>query len=518
MRLRDAREVPEGHRIEADLCIIGAGAAGLALAHALRAAAPRVVVLESGGPEPDAATQALCEGSLLGIEDFPLQASRLRGLGGTTNHWTAWVHPLDAADLEKRAWVPHSGWPLRFSELAPYYARARRFFELPERAFDPAAWEQGEELRAWRFAGDAVASRIVQIVPPERRRLGQTLRAALEAAPNVEVYLHASVLEIVADREQRRIEHLAVRTPEGRSFTARARGYVLAAGGIENARLLLLSTGASPAGLGNDHDLVGRFFQNHPEQARAVDLLATPRAPSAAFYAMRRSGASLIVGSLVLSERVQRQEQLQNCSFRIERTLPLRPRGAGAGLGLAANALDADVRRVAFDADGPRPEGGPRAEAEAERAPAVHWLRLHAEPAPNRESRVRLGDHRDAFGQRRVVLDWRLAPGDSQAVRRTLEVLARAWGASGFGRARSRFPAAGFAGFNPRGSFHHMGTTRMHDDPKQGVVDREGRVHGVANLWVAGSSVFPTYGTVNPTLTIVALTLRLADHLRGVLR
>jgi choline dehydrogenase-like flavoprotein len=530
MRLRDARELPEGHRIEADLCIVGAGAAGLALADALRGAPLRVAVLESGGKEPDAAMQSLCAGSQVGIQDFPLDATRLRALGGTTNHWTAWTHPLDPLDLEPRAWVPHSGWPLRAAELAPLYERAGRFFGLPERPFDVAAWEDGEGVRAWRFAGGSVASRIVQIVPPERRRLGQTLRAGLEAAPNVELYLHASVLELVPDAGQRRVEHLALRTPEGRRFEARARAYVLAAGGIENARLLLLSTRASPAGLGNDRDLVGRFFQNHPEQGRAVDLLATPRAPGAGFYAMRPARGALVVGAFALAERIQRQEQLMNCGFRIERTLALRRRGAGPAPEAGADgapaspgqrdgedALDAPLRRVAFDADGSGGQGGALAQAAVAPEPALHVLRLHAEPAPNPESRVRLGDHRDAFGQRRVVLDWRLSDADSRSVRRTLERLAREWGAAGFGRARSRFPAAGFADFDPRGSFHHMGTTRMHDDPNQGVVDRDARVHGVANLWIAGSSVFPTYGTVNPTLTIVALTLRLADHLRGAL-
>jgi choline dehydrogenase-like flavoprotein len=220
------------------------------------------------------------------------------------------------------------------------------------------------------------------------------------------------------------------------------------------------------------------------------------------------------VGSLALSERLQREHRLPGCGFRLDASRPLRRRAEPAASGEDADRLDDAVRRVALaldDGDAALPE---RAQS-APTGPVVHWMHLTAEPAPNVESRVRLGDGRDAFGQRRVVLDWRLSPEDSDGARRSLALLARAWAAAGWGRARSRFPEAGFAALGPRGSFHHMGTTRMHDDPKQGVCDRNARVHGVANLWVAGSSLFPTYGTVNPTLTIVALALRLAEHLRG---
>jgi choline dehydrogenase-like flavoprotein len=137
-----------------------------------------------------------------------------------------------------------------------------------------------------------------------------------------------------------------------------------------------------------------------------------------------------------------------------------------------------------------------------------------AEPAPNPDSQLRLGDERDALGQRRVVLDWRIAASDSISVRRTLEVVACELGASGLGRARILFPEDGFAELDPTGSHHHMGTTRMHRDPNEGVVDANCRVHGISNLFVAGSSVFPTFGTANPTYTLLALAFRLSDHLQ----
>ena len=138
-----------------------------------------------------------------------------------------------------------------------------------------------------------------------------------------------------------------------------------------------------------------------------------------------------------------------------------------------------------------------------------------AEPTPNPESRVRLGELRDAFGQQRAVLDWRLRPEDSESVARTTRLLALEVGAAAVGRVRDLFPRLGFPSLRTIGSHHHMGTTRMHRDPNRGVVDSDCRVHGLSNLFIAGSSVFPTFGTANPTLTIMALADRLADHLQG---
>ncbi|MCZ6783166.1 MAG: GMC family oxidoreductase, partial [Proteobacteria bacterium] len=222
---------------------------------------------------------------------------------------------------------------------------------------------------------------------------------------------------------------------------------------------------------------------------------------SAGFYLGRRHAAGQVRGYLALSEEEQRRHRLLNCRVEPRRTV-----AANA----AADALDRDVRAVAADVDAA--VGDPLV------APGrFHSLSVIAEQAPNPESRVRLGDPVDAFGQRRVVLDWRLGSFDSASVRRTLDVLARQVAVSGLGRLRVAFPEEGFAGLDPRGSYHHMGTTRMHPDPKQGVVDSRCRVHGLANLFVAGSSVFPTYGTNNPTLTILALAFRLSDHLKELL-
>ncbi len=526
MAFIDARTLPDGHRIESDLCIIGSGAAGLAIASEFKGRSQRVVLLESGGLEVDPKIQALNEGRIVGLPYLDLRRAWLRAFGGTTNHWTAHVRPLDPIDFEPRPWVPHSGWPFRSAALTPFYARAQRFLQLPEHPFDVEAWEQGDRYRAWRFEGGQVRTLVVQVVPIKHARLGQVFRKSIAADKKIDTYLFATVQEIEPDGSVQRVLRLRVATPTGNAFTVSSRCYVLAAGGIENARLLLLSSSVQQEGLGNQNDLVGRFFANHPE-AGVGQLYLSDRRLKSDFYSGRRHRDGSMRAALALADGAQREAELLNARFHptrwiddLARTWESEGLRALRGIfrDLTAHRPRADLERhvanLIVDMDALTSAASDR--------PAPHpeqpftRTRLHAvvEQAPNPDSRVTLGDDRDQFGQRRVVLDWRLGDRDSVSVQRTMEILAREVGAAGLGRVR--FPDRNFR-LSQTQSYHHMGTTRMHEDPKQGVVDTTCRVHGIANLFVAGSSVFPTYGTANPTFTILALAFRLSDHLRGVL-
>ncbi len=148
MTIIDARRLPDAYEVESDLCIIGAGAAGIAMASEFLNGPLRVALLESGGIQPDPEIQALTRGRMVGLPDFPLSQTRLRYFGGTTNHWSAHVLPLDPIDFERRSWVPHSGWPFGSSDLAPLYQRASQFLLLPERAFDARVWHGGGSPRS----------------------------------------------------------------------------------------------------------------------------------------------------------------------------------------------------------------------------------------------------------------------------------------------------------------------------------------------------------------------------------
>jgi choline dehydrogenase-like flavoprotein len=524
--------VTEPFSIEADVCIVGAGAAGLTLARSLLRQGRTVLLAESGGVDYEAATAELGEGTVAGERYYDLADSHLRLFGGTTAIWGGRCAELDEIDFERRDWIPFSGWPIDKAALAPYYALAWDSLGLrradPERFASPRmrgvqAWF-GRDFRLawWQF-------------DRRRDRYGYSAQRDLADDPRLRLVLHATVTDVHLTDDLRRVDHAVVQSLQGHRGTLRARQFVLAAGGLENPRILLSSRTQCAAGIGNTYDLVGRFFMEHPH-ARAGRLQPqTERwALLRAFGAQRYEGASC-AAMLCASESLQRDQSILNSSL-VPRLRP-HPRAA-QGLGRAM--YEAVRQRM-------EPKRSGRALWHAYKRvrtamkrvthPLLPWTRLsldtqglylsvRAEQAPNPNSRVRLGEARDGLGMPRIVLDWRLSELDRRTLGVMTERLDRALQDSGTGRVQpaewlarneSHWEFDPLISRHPIGGYHHMGTTRMADSPRAGVVDRDCRVHDMENLWVAGSSVFPTSGWANPTLSIIALSLRLADRLEFAL-
>jgi choline dehydrogenase-like flavoprotein len=524
--LGDARTLASGQSVDTDVCIIGAGAAGITLARELTAQPFRVCLLESGGLEPEPQTQSLYRGESVDMTYFALDQCRLRYFGGSTNHWAGNCWPLDPLDFEKREWVPYSGWPFKRQHLDPYYERAQGICELGPYRYDPEFWVVFEQFPLLPLGGAGVVTRMCQISPPTH--FGSTYRAALAAAENVSVLLHANVVEIDTDEAGRTVTRVQVRTLEGKQFSVAAKIFVLATGGVENARLLLLSDRRHPRGLGNEHGLVGRFFMEHVCSDVGYFLPANPSASLALYHPHSVNGSS-VRGHLGFREDVLRREGLLSATYVLGRLVTAPGHWEASKAETSWRVLKRALRERklpdrftehlanvlstldVFGGSGAEPGNG------GETPVQLFALQCQYEQAPNPESRVTLGSQRDALGQRRVVLDWRLTEIDRRMIEHAPRVLATELGRAGAGRVRLEQPVWENGAPVYGGASHHMGTTRMHDDPTQGVVDAQCRVHGVANLFIAGSSVFPTVGYVNPTLTIVALALRLAGHVKEVM-
>ncbi len=525
----NARSVPTGTVLETEVCIIGAGAAGITLAREFIKASFRVILLESGGAETEQATQDLYAGSVIGrpYDLFPI--SRLRYFGGTTNHWGGvWCDMPSSLDFEMREGVPYSGWPFPLSYLEPWYHRAQPVLKLGPFGYALSDWGIAPSDIPAPFGGPHFACRVLQQGPATR--FGSEYGPELRQAQNLRVYLHANALRFDVGNDGGAARQLNVGVlPDGR-FTVRARIYILAAGGIENARLLLLSESATGIGLGNERDLVGRFFMLHLEYSGGVIDLRDPYADltfqtgeNGARY-NRVGGTRRFVSYIGLSEETKRQLKLPNMRLRFQY-----PRVA------EVDALMRLIHRTNLGADIPRDLGSvirnfpgvvtyiARRIVHGRNKPAAPVasipLNCTSEQMPNPDSRIGLGKDLDVFGLRKVVVDWQLTAEDKRGIATGNRLLRAELSRSGFGRLRSSIPEDGSEWpSDMRGDQHHMGTTRMHQDPSMGVVDENCRVHGAANLYVAGSSVFPTGGTFNPTLTIVALALRLADHVKERLR
>ena len=512
----DGRTVEDDAVIECDLCIVGAGIAGITIARELADGGVRILLLESGGTDFDAATQDLYRGETVGHPIADLDVGRLRFFGGSSNHWHGYCRPFDALDFEARPWIEHSGWPIALDDLAPYYPRAHDVLQLGDYDYSPERWAESLSpmLRSAPFA-----ERLrVAIFLVNALRLGEQYRAGLEDAGDVEVCLWSNLVDVETDEAGREVGRLRVATLAGKRFWVRPRYTVLAAGGIENARLLL-NVQRQQGGLGNRHDVVGRYFMDHPSHEAALVMLDRS-------YDFARPGFSENTDAMIaLSPDVQRREELtsflcQTWPVRAERYHSESYRSLREVLrNLARGEIADDFREKLWDVVSDLGGVGRGLTSYFFEDVEMLEVRIHPEVAPNRASRVTLIDEQDALGMHRVKLDWRLLEVDRRSIRRGLEILGEEVGRLGIGRLKladwvmtDGFEVPGV------GSYHHIGTTRMGRDPKTSVVDPDSRIHGISNLFVAGSSVFPTSSSANPTLTLVALALRLADHLERQLK
>lgn len=526
----DSREIEEGSELRSDLCIIGAGPAGITLASELRGAGLEVSMLVGAGFHEDRRDQKLYSGLNVGLQNYSPYASRSRRFGGATSRWGGMSRPLEAIDFEQRSWIRHSGWPFSAGELSPHYRRAHGVAHLgpydyrvepwvsPERSVLPVD-EDRIELRTYRFANPL--------------DLGAVYREKLEASPDVDVFFHAHAVELEVDEAARRLTGVRAMTSDGRGIRFVAGWYVLACGGLENPRLLLASNGVVPAGLGNEHDLVGRFFTDHPyfHAGWYEPCTGAPNCGLHVIWDHARAGADQpAVVAFALAEDVVRREQLNGATLYLTRrprhkTLPSYTGPGRQSLNALADGMFGpdelgldSVRHVWRVLSGlPRVAASIVHQAVDIVRPTQRFALLSTlEATPNPESRVRLGKSRDRFGVPRIELDWRLNADDRRGLDRLFEVLRAEVARTGAGRFVEN-PTNDGSGWPAcmTGGMHHMSTTRMHADPRHGVVDADCRVHALPNLYVAGSSVFATGGVANPTLTIVALAIRLADHLKG---
>jgi len=535
----DARRVDDATVLKSTICIIGGGAAGLTMALEFERRGIDVIVLESGGFSPDPHTMDLYRGENVGLPYYFGDDYRSRFLGGCSNCWGGWCRPMDAEDFQKRDWVPHSGWPFGLDELQPYYVRSHKVLRLGPVDYDIEHWVSAlgrRDVRRMPLGSGEVLDSLSQFSLP--MRFGKYYRRELKAARHVRVFLHANVVDIEADPDGHTVRRVHVRTLTGRKMTFEARQFVLACGGIENARILLASNKQHARGLGNAHDLVGRFFMDHPRLQMGKFTMREPWRRNKLYDAMYhylnravRAHGTHFAAQLTLSPEVQRREQLLNARVWFVSIFP----GEGTA---AAEALKRMKFRLHGKVDPVHSFLGDLATISREPLNAINFvaarqlqpvgilkemhfqmikdarLQMICEPLPDPESRITLAESRDALGMPRVRVNWRLGDDVKRTFDRTLALFAREVGDAGVADATLDAPLLGREWpAELEGTWHHMGTTRMHDSPTQGVVDRDGRIHGMANMYVAGSSVFPTAGANFPTITLVALALRLADHL-----
>jgi choline dehydrogenase-like flavoprotein len=526
----DFRNPASGTAFDTDLCIVGSGAAGLSLAHLLGGAL-RVLVVEAGDRDPPAGTDDFLAGE---AADFPFAgftAGRRRAFGGATRAWFGQCLRFEPIDFAPRDWVAHSGWPLDRAALDPFYDRAEQVLRVGTPAaatcYDAGIWQAAGLAGGDAFAPHIVPRFTVYCPQPDFTRLFG--RHYFRDHPAVTVLLNAAATGIALAASGERVAGLRVRGEDGhagggRHALVQARAFVLCGGGIENPRLLLASRDVQRAGIGNAHDLVGRFFQDHPSADTGSIATLRPRALQARFR-KRRHGGLLVWPKLALTEAAQRDGRLLNATSLLRydyNAVSALTRAKSLAEAVQARR-PAAVAREALRLLPALPELAARGahtlatgQAPVFTASRI-WLKAHIEQVPDPANRITLADACDRFGVPRARLHWRTNALELATMRAITAAVGEALARQGYGEMTpAAWLDAGEAGARDafEDNYHHAGTTRMATTPAAGVVDPDCRVFGVDNLYVAGGSVFPTSGYANPTLTIVALAIRLADLLR----
>ena len=514
--------------LQTEVCIIGAGVAGQTLAMRLTRLGRKVLLIESGGTEYKSETQSLSDGDVSGEPYYKLITSRLRLFGGTAAIWGGRCAELDEIDFKKREYVPHSGWPIDKAALRTYYQRAYDILGIREPNAKPkfeqaAQTEPGFhpetlDVSYWRFDENG-------------ERFTNTSRGNLS---DVKILLNSTLTELDVS-EAGKVNAVTVSGRSGQTSRVIADEFVLAAGAIETIRLLMAAVPSRPNGLGNANDLLGRYFMEHPH-ARGGEIISEKLATTLrALPRMKRSQGNRYAAYVRLSEAEQRRQGVLNTALSLA---PRRHEGRSPELVRSLKEkLKHDLPSTRFWRTSYKSLKGLSTRAREQLDPwASVWAVkqsgskrglyavIRAEQAPNAASRIVLSERTDRYGLPFADLNWQFTDLDKQSVKALMLTLKSEYERLGWGDVRlaewlndvsKSWSFDPLISSHPIGGYHHMGGTRMASDASTGVVDANCRLFESPNLYIASSSVFPTSGWANPTLTIIALAERLADHIHS---
>lgn len=491
--ITDILEMGEKINLRGQVVVVGSGIAGAEVATHLARHGREVVLLESGREQFEPSIQALNELTFLGKRHRELDpntyyhqylppelrgVSRVRQFGGTSNVWTGKWKYLEPADFDGRAWVANSGWPISFNDLLPYYRSASKdygFGDLEAEAMRPEIREFRAKLAAY---GLKMSSFYWEKIPTRTaKRFGDEMRRSKK----LHVLLGATATELKLDASRQRVTAVACRSLEGKELIVEGDVIILATGAFETARILLASDRQVPGGIGNAHDLVGRFYTDHPKHHTGT--LSPGQLTQQYAHEMQYKPKPRFCVCFALDEATQQEQEL------LEHVLYLKPI-------YEKKMAPVPGRPTCRDGNG---------------LVVGYRVKFVTEQVPHKNSCLKLGKELDALGQRKLEVNWCFTDHDQQSLSKILEILPHRVAEAGLGTIDF--------GDNPPSletmtdAAHQMGTTRMANQPEEGVVDTNCRVFGTDNLYVASSAVFPTGPSYSPTFTILALARRLGQHL-----
>jgi len=563
----NATELNDQQKIIADVCIIGAGPAGMATAHEFLNSDLNVTILESGGNQYINPVQMLSKGELSGDMFLVQELTHLRQIGGTANSWILQMtdeeygyrySPLDEIDFEKRDDFPYSGWPFSKKELDPYYERAHITCGLGQYNYTAKYWAQGK-FQPIQFDEEKIYNSIFTFGPT--KKFTKEIPEKITESNNVNLYFEATVVELLCDETGENVTTAVVKMFDGKEIYFKAKQFIITSNALQTPRLLLNSKKTHKNGIGNQNDNVGRYYMDHylvpcgnfyPHDQKFINQLG--------FYDMQSVEGKTVLGRINLNPTMMKKEGLRNMAvmlfpmawnqsdldamnslnaikfphFRMyhirfpidfakhvtqllskPKELMIHIRNIFRGRNRLFRAVYEYIRYgvPVFLGLG---RGGWSRMANNEGKYDKFELLAIVEQSPNPENRLTVTNDKDELGCPKTKIHYICAEEDINSVEKAQKIMGETMEATGLGRYEP--PAVGAEVMKTLSGIHHMlGTTRMSDDPASGVVDRDCCVHGMKNLFIAGSAVFPTGGYANPTLTNIALSIRVADKVKSLL-
>lgn len=525
----DFEKTDDDDLLQPDICIIGSGVAGLLLAKEFIDTDTRVLVLEGGGKKDEVQSQKLYSSEVVGLEHDGIHNGRFRVYGGSSTRWGGQLMTSRKEDFDEKSYLPYSGWPISRKDIETYYPRAEAIMRVNTKTYENDLWDDFD-VKPIPFDKDRFQYRFSKWASFKNRNLAKYVGPLCKSSMNVNVLLHANVTEILLNQDGSSVESVSISSYKGKRASVKAKIFIVCAGTIDTARLLLASKSTTKNGVGNDNDLVGRYFQDHisyrvarlkPKTSKIFSETFNPFYRTSTMHSCKldlspemqdKLECSHVMGHVVFDyseesgfyefRKVLRAVQSKKNPFPT-------PMGAWRMLRFVDDFFRLFIGAIVI---------GRRFAPKNSKS----YLQLEVEQVPSPDSRVMLSDKKDALGMPRVILDWKISEREKQSMRHYVEQFKVEWerldlGEANWDIAKDLFEDGSAWLENCRDTFHQTGTTRMSKDPEQGVVDENLKVHGISNLYIASCSVFPTGGTANPTLTMMALCMRMADRLKTII-
>jgi len=504
--LIDALSLDSGISLEESIVIVGAGAAGITIACEFEKIGLNAILIESGDFNPDSETQNLYKGfvdstSPNSLPHEPIDKYRARFFGGTTNWWGGACLPYDEIDFLKKTVTSNSGWPISRESLDQYYSRANEYFGINLVDFNlPPKSKLGSREVIDGLSSSSIFKTKYWLLKENKVNFGKKYKNKLKNSKNIKILLNANVISLEQKNES--IEHLIVKTINNKKFTVRGKKIILAMGGLEIPRILLASKSHSRNGVGNNFDLVGRFYSPHVNATHGI-LILNPKVKVDRKYEKLSKGI-LYRKFISLSDDYIKKGYM-NCKILLESIDTVEKNELTehvyklfhpmTGINEIYNKI-LDKKNFAFALNGA------------------------FDQVPNYDSGIKLSKEKDVLGTPKIILKHAITEQDKKAYSDFYKLLAITVGSYGLGRfcydKSMRYLFKYIEGYH--GASHHTGMTRMAIKPSEGVVDVNCKVFGLSNLYISSASIFPTASHANPTYTIVALSIRLAEHLGNEMR